>query len=246
MFKTFAGPVEEDAAVAYLRPGDGAGHVRELRQRAADDPQEAAVRHRPGRQELPQRDHAAELDLPHARVRADGDGVLRAARPSRPQWYEYWCGERLQWFVDLGIPPSMLRLRAHDPDELSHYSSGTSDVEFLFPWGWDELEGIANRGDYDLTQHATHSGERLEYFDQAIGRALRAPRDRAGGRRHPHDGGVPAGRLRRGRGRRRAPHRAAPPPAPGAVQGGGAAAVEEGAADSASATRWPGCCGRGT
>jgi glycyl-tRNA synthetase len=58
-------------------------------------------------------------------------------------------------------------LRAHDADELSHYSSGTSDVEFLFPWGWDELEGIANRGNYDLTQHAEHSGEKLEYFDQA-------------------------------------------------------------------------------
>jgi glycyl-tRNA synthetase len=84
-------------------------------------------------------------------------------------WYEYWCAERLQWFVDHGIPADMLRLRAHDPDELSHYSSGTSDVEFRFPWGWDELEGIANRGDYDLTQHARHSGERLEYFDQASG-----------------------------------------------------------------------------
>ncbi len=52
-------------------------------------------------------------------------------------------------------------------DELSHYSSATADVEFLFPWGWDELEGIANRGDYDLTQHAKHSGERLEWYDQA-------------------------------------------------------------------------------
>jgi glycyl-tRNA synthetase len=61
----------------------------------------------------------------------------------------------------------MLRLRAHAADELSHYSSGTSDVEFLFPWGWDELEGIAQRSDYDLTQHSTHSGERLDYFDQA-------------------------------------------------------------------------------
>jgi len=61
----------------------------------------------------------------------------------------------------------MLRLRAHDDDELSHYSAGTADVEFLFPWGWDELEGIAQRTDYDLTQHAQHSGERLDYFDQA-------------------------------------------------------------------------------
>jgi glycyl-tRNA synthetase len=71
-----------------------------------------------------------------------------------------------EWYVEHGMAPEQLRLRAHDADELSHYSSGTSDVEFLFPWGWDELEGIANRGDYDLTQHAKHSGERLEFFDQ--------------------------------------------------------------------------------
>ena len=63
----------------------------------------------------------------------------------------------------------MLRLRPHDEDELSHYSAGTSDVEYLFPWGWGELEGIAERTDYDLTQHAKHSGERLDYFDQATG-----------------------------------------------------------------------------
>jgi glycyl-tRNA synthetase len=83
------------------------------------------------------------------------------------QWFEYWCEERYRWYLDLGIPEDSLRLRPHDPDELSHYSSGTSDVEYLYPWGWGELEGIANRGDYDLTQHANHSGERLEYFDQA-------------------------------------------------------------------------------
>ncbi len=83
------------------------------------------------------------------------------------RWYEYWCDARLNWYLDHGIAPEKLRLRAHDADELSHYSSDTSDVEFLFPWGWDELEGIANRGDYDLTQHAAHSGEKLEYYDQA-------------------------------------------------------------------------------
>ncbi|MEC6988576.1 MAG: glycine--tRNA ligase, partial [Actinomycetota bacterium] len=84
-----------------------------------------------------------------------------------PWWYEYWCQHRLEWYRDLGIPDSMLRLRTHDDDELSHYSNGTADVEFNFPWGWDELEGIAQRTDYDLTQHAQHSGERLDYFDQA-------------------------------------------------------------------------------
>jgi glycyl-tRNA synthetase len=81
------------------------------------------------------------------------------------EWYEYWCNERLNWYVELGIPTEMLRLRAHDDDELSHYSTGTSDVEFAFPWGFDELEGIAQRSDYDLKQHAEHSGEKLDYFD---------------------------------------------------------------------------------
>jgi glycyl-tRNA synthetase len=84
-----------------------------------------------------------------------------------PKWYEYWCNARLQWYVDLGIPREMLRIRPHDADELSHYSAGTSDVEFLFPWGWGELEGIAQRTDFDLSQHAKHSGEKLDYFDQA-------------------------------------------------------------------------------
>ena len=83
------------------------------------------------------------------------------------QWYEYWCATRFQWYLDHGMPEPLLRLRPHDADELSHYSSGTSDVEFLFPWGWDELEGIANRGNYDLTQHQEHSGQSLEYYDQA-------------------------------------------------------------------------------
>jgi len=84
-----------------------------------------------------------------------------------PKWYEYWCNARLEWYVNLGMPREMLRLRPHDPDELAHYSVGTSDVEFLFPWGWGELEGIAQRTDYDLKQHAEHSGQKLDYFDQA-------------------------------------------------------------------------------
>ena len=113
-------------------PGDRAGHLHQLQERAAVLAQEAAVRDRPGRQVLPQRDHARQLHLPHARVRADGDGVLRAARRGRSSWFEHWLGERERWYVELGIRPDHLRLRAHDPDELSHYSSGTSDVEYLF------------------------------------------------------------------------------------------------------------------
>jgi glycyl-tRNA synthetase len=85
------------------------------------------------------------------------------------QWHEHWLEERLDWYVRLGIRPDHLKLRPHDADELSHYSSATSDVEYLYPIGWSELEGIANRGDFDLTQHAQHSGEKLEYFDTASG-----------------------------------------------------------------------------
>ena len=82
------------------------------------------------------------------------------------EWYEYWKTKRLNWYHSIGIRAEHLRLRAHDPEELSHYSSGTTDIEVHFPWGWGELEGIANRGNYDLTQHADHSGQKLTYFDQ--------------------------------------------------------------------------------
>jgi len=82
------------------------------------------------------------------------------------KWFQYWCDARLAWYTDLGIPDDMLRLRQHETDELSHYSAGTADVEFMYPWGWGELEGIANRTDFDLKQHAEFSGQDLSYFDQ--------------------------------------------------------------------------------
>ncbi len=86
-----------------------------------------------------------------------------------PRWFDHWLEQRLDWYTHLGIRPDHLRLRAHEQDELSHYSSATSDVEYLFPIGWSELEGIANRGDYDLKAHAEHSGQKLEYVDTASG-----------------------------------------------------------------------------
>ena len=165
----------------------------------------------------------AELRLPHPRVRADGDGVLRPARRGASSGSTTGWPSACDWYLDLGIPADKLRLRHHDPSELSHYSRGTADVEFLFPWGWDELEGIANRGDYDLTAHAGQVGRVARLLRPADQRALHALRDRAGRRRHPHHDGLPARRLRRGRGRGRGPHRAAPALAPGAR------------------TRWP-CC----
>src|SRR5207253_503504 len=84
-------------------------------------------------------------------------------------WFDYWVKERYGWYTRYGVRQSHLRVRPHEQDELSHYSSATSDIEYLLPFGWAELEGIANRGDYDLTQHAKHSGQKLDYVDTASG-----------------------------------------------------------------------------
>jgi glycyl-tRNA synthetase len=84
-------------------------------------------------------------------------------------WHEYWVAERLAWHVRYGVREENLRARAHEADELSHYSSATSDIEYRYPMGWSELEGIANRGDYDLRQHTEASGTKLEWVDAGTG-----------------------------------------------------------------------------
>jgi glycyl-tRNA synthetase len=172
MFKTHAGPVEDSGAVAYLRPETAQGmftnFAQVLQTSRKKPPFGIAQVGKSFRNEITPQNWIF-------RTREFEQMELEFFVPpaEAPQWYEYWCAERLDWYVRHGIPAEMLRLRAHDDDELSHYSSGTADVEFLFPWGWDELEGIANRGDFDLTQHATHSGEKLEYFDQATDQRYR-------------------------------------------------------------------------
>ncbi len=85
------------------------------------------------------------------------------------KWYDYWVNERLRWYISLGIREENLRLREHQQHELAHYAKRCHDIEFLFPMGWSELEGIANRTDYDLKQHAKISGRDLHYFDDATG-----------------------------------------------------------------------------
>jgi len=82
------------------------------------------------------------------------------------KWFEYWINERLNWYVQLGIDQAHLRLKKHPKNKLAHYSRGTTDIEYLFPWGWGELEGIANRGDYDLSQHQKFSGKDMSVFDE--------------------------------------------------------------------------------
>ncbi|MGD0092277.1 MAG: glycine--tRNA ligase [Planctomycetota bacterium] len=80
-------------------------------------------------------------------------------------WFKYWCDERLKWYTSLGLRAEKLRLRPHEQQELAHYAKACSDVEYEYPWGWGELEGIAHRTDYDLKQHEKHSGKKLAYFD---------------------------------------------------------------------------------
>ena len=82
------------------------------------------------------------------------------------QWFDYWFKERYKWYINLGIKAENLRLRQHGKNELAHYAKACYDIEYLFPMGWSELEGIANRGNYDLTQHSKHSGKDLSYYDR--------------------------------------------------------------------------------
>ncbi|MGH9245758.1 MAG: glycine--tRNA ligase [Acidimicrobiales bacterium] len=168
MFKTFSGPVESDAAVTYLRPETAQGmfvnFMNVLTTTRKKPPFGIAQVGKSFRNEITPQNF-----IFRTREFEQMEMEFFVPPDEGATWLEYWCNERLNWYVDIGIPREMLRLRAHEPDELSHYSAGTFDVEFLYPWGWGELEGIANRTDYDLTQHAKHSGERLEYFDQASG-----------------------------------------------------------------------------
>ena len=119
------------------------------------------------------------------------------------QWYEYWCQERLDWYTRLGISAERLRLRPHDAEELSHYSSATSDVEYLYPIGWSELEGVANRGNFDLTQHAKFSRREARVEGPADRPGLPPARDRAGGGPRPDGAGAAVRGLRHRRDRRR-------------------------------------------
>ncbi|HEX4437876.1 MAG TPA: glycine--tRNA ligase [Solirubrobacteraceae bacterium] len=168
MFETTIGPVKESGSTAYLRPETAQGifiNFKNVLQFSRKKPPFGI----------------AQVGKSFRNEITPGNFIFRTREfeqmemeffvppAEAQQWFEHWLAERENWYVDLGIRPDHLRLRAHDPDELSHYSSGTSDVEYLFPIGWSELEGIANRGDFDLTQHTEFSGQKLEYFDQASG-----------------------------------------------------------------------------
>jgi glycyl-tRNA synthetase len=164
MFETNMGPVKDEGSTIYLRPETAQGifvNFKNVMQFA--------------RKKLPM--GIAQIGKSFRNEITPGNFIFRTREFEQmeieyfvppalaEQAHKEWMDARLSWYTDLGIRPDHLMLRAHDSDELSHYSSGTSDVEYYFPMGWSELEGIANRGDFDLTQHAKFSGEKLEYMD---------------------------------------------------------------------------------
>ena len=165
MFKTYAGPVEDAGALVWLRPETAQGIFVDFTQVLASS-----------RKKIPfgiaQRGKAFRNEI------TPGNFIFRTrefeqmeleyfVKPGEDEAaHQYWIDERFDWYLRLGVRKEKLRLREHDADELSHYSKRTVDIEYEFPWGWAELEGIANRGDYDLSQHAKFSGQDLSYFDQ--------------------------------------------------------------------------------
>jgi glycyl-tRNA synthetase len=168
MFETTIGPVKESGAAIFLRPETAQGifvNFKNVLQFARKKPPFGI----------------AQVGKSFRNEITPGNFVFRTREfeqmemeffvppASAAEWFAYWTAARREWYLELGIRPDHLRLRPHEPEELSHYSSQTSDVEYLFPIGWSELEGVANRGDFDLRQHSEFSGETLEYFDPRSG-----------------------------------------------------------------------------
>jgi glycyl-tRNA synthetase len=169
MFETTVGAVKEEGSIVYLRPETAQGIFLNFKHYLQFS------RKRPPF-------GIAQIGKSFRNEITPGNFIFRTREfeqmemeyfvpPEEAQrWFDHWLEQRHDWYLRLGIRPDHLRLRAHDRHELSHYSSATSDIEYLFPIGWQELEGIANRGDFDLSKHAEHSGQKLEYVDSATGR----------------------------------------------------------------------------
>jgi len=168
MFQTHMGPVQDEGSTIYLRPETAQGifvNFKNVLQFSRKKPPFGiaqvgkAFRNEitPGNFIFRTREFE-QMEIEYFVPPADA-----------PDWHGRWMEDRMRWYTDLGIRPDHLQLRKHGSDELSHYSTATSDIEYLFPMGWSELEGIANRGDFDLTQHAKASGEKLEFVDSGTG-----------------------------------------------------------------------------
>ena len=165
MFKTNIGPVDDSSSIAYLRPETAQGIFVNFQNVQATS-----------RQKLPF--GIAQIGKAFRNEITTGNFIFRTrefeqmemeffCKPdSTKEWLKFWCEERMKWFQSLGINKEKLRLRPHGDDELAHYSSACYDIEYKFDFGWSELEGIADRGTFDLDQHMNASNKKLTYFDQ--------------------------------------------------------------------------------
>jgi len=165
MFKTYVGPVEGENAVAYLRPETCQSIFTQFKNVQITSrlkvPFGIAQIGKSFRNEITPKNfifRSREFEQMEMEFFVKPDDSTR--------WYELWVAERLKWFQSLGIKKENLRLRPHEKDELAHYAKGCTDIEYKFPWNWGELEGIADRGNYDLSQHMKASGKDLSYFDE--------------------------------------------------------------------------------
>jgi glycyl-tRNA synthetase len=164
MFETHVGALQDESSAAYLRPETAQGifinfkNVSQLARRKP--PFGIAQVGKSFRNEITPGNFLF-------RVREFEQMEMEFFVPpaDATRWYEYWLEQRLEWHRGLGLRDENLRVREHDENERSHYSSATSDIEYLYPIGWQELEGVANRGEFDLTQHTQHSGTKLEWID---------------------------------------------------------------------------------
>ena len=165
MFKTFLGPVEDSAAQVYLRPETAQGMFVQFQNILGGTrkriPFGIAQQGRSFRNEISPGNYIFRL-----REFEQQEMEFFVKPGTDDEWLEYWKQARFDWYVALGVRPDKLRLRAHGPDELAHYAKAAFDVEYEFPFGWQELEGIANRTDFDLRQHSQYSGKDLSYFDE--------------------------------------------------------------------------------
>lgn len=165
MFKTFVGPVEDDTSVTYLRPETAQGifvnflNVQKMMRRKI--PFGIAQIGKAFRNEI------TPGNFTFRTREFEQMEIEYFVKPGTDEeCYQRWVEERFSWYLGLGIKKEHLRLREHEQNELAHYAKSCVDIEYLFPMGWSELEGIANRGDFDLTQHSRHSGKELNYFDE--------------------------------------------------------------------------------
>ena len=164
MFQTYVGAVHDDSAIAYLRPetaqGISADYKNVLDSSRVKLPFGIAQIGKAFRNEINPRNYTF-----RSREFEQMEIEFFCRPDEAPRWYEYWRDARFQWYVDHGLTSSKLRLRDHKADELAHYAASCADIEYAFPFGISELEGIANRTDFDLRRHQEYSGKDLTYFD---------------------------------------------------------------------------------